>query len=412
MGRRLAVVGVSTNAICGVRDHAELLDAALEREGVAVTRHWLSRDPAALLAAGARMRAWARALERDLRADPPDAVLLHYSVFAYSQRGVPLFVRPTLAALGGARVPLLTVLHEFAYPWRRRGWRGAAWAVSQRTLLTEVVRASSALVLTADFQQRWVASRRWLARRPSVVAPVFSNLPPPTIVGPPFATTVAGLARAATPAGFAPAVTFAGRASAAPGEPSACDRPAVGLFGYSAEGAAVELTLDALRLLADRGVPVELSLLGAPGRDSSAGEMWLLAARTRGVEDALTFSGVVAPQALSDALAACDVLLFAETAGPTTRKTTLAASLAAGRPLVAIDGPSAWLELARAHAARIVPPAAPALADALQELLADPALREAQGARGRAFAQERMSAAGNARIVGELLEEVLAGRGV
>ncbi|HXB65440.1 MAG TPA: glycosyltransferase family 4 protein [Solirubrobacteraceae bacterium] len=375
MGRRFAVVGISTSAICGVRDHAELLDAALERDGIVCTRHWLSRDPAPLRRAGARMRAWTRALERELRADPPDAVLLHYSVFAYSQRGVPAFAMAVPAAARRAGVPLITVLHEFAYPWRRRGWRGMAWALTQRAALIEVVRASAALVLTADFQQRWVASRPWLVRRPSAVAPVFSNLPPATLAGP----------------------------------PNARERPVVGLFGYSAEGAAVELTSDALRQLADLGMPVDLSLLGAPGRDSPPGEMWLSAARARGVEDALTFSGVLSPQALSDALAACDVLLFAETAGPTTRKTTLAASLAAGRPVVAIDGPSAWPELVRAQAAKVVAPNTPALTEALRKLLDDASLRETQGARGRAFAQERMSAAGNARIVGELLEEVLAG---
>jgi glycosyltransferase involved in cell wall biosynthesis len=391
------VVGVSTSAICGVRDHAELLDAALECRGVACTRHWWSRDPAPLRDAGARMRAWTQMLEQQLRADPPDAVLLHYSVFAYSQRGVPVFAVAAPVAARRAGVPLITVLHEFAYPWRRRGWRGTAWALTQRAALIEVVRASAALVLTADFQQRWVGSRPWLARRPSVVAPVFSNLPPARPAG-----------RRTVTCATAPTVTHTGVPSAAPAGPlRARDRAVVGLFGYSAEGAAVELTLDALRLLADRDVPVELSLLGAPGRDSSPGEMWLSAARARGVEEALTFSGVLPPQALADALAACDVLLFAEAAGPTTRKTTLAASLAAGRPLVAIDGPRAWPELARAEAAQIVPPAAPGLADALQGLLVDPELREAQGARGRAFAQQRMSAAGNARIVGGLLEEVL-----
>jgi glycosyltransferase involved in cell wall biosynthesis len=379
---RLAVVGMSPNAICGVRDHAELLAQALERQGIVCSTHWLSRDRAApFAAAGSRMRAWTGALEAELRGgqpdavlrrERPDAVLLHYSVFAYSHRGVPLFVHPVLGALRRSGVPLLTVLHEFAYPWRRRGWRGTAWALTQRAMLIDVVRASTALILTADFQHEWVASRPWLPRRRAVVAPVFSNLPP-TGAGPP-----------------------ADRA-----------RPVLGLFGYSAEGAAVALTLDAVRLLRDRGTPVELSLLGAPGRDSAAGEMWLAAARVRDVGDALSFSGILEPQALADALASCEALLFAETAGPTTRKTTLASSLASGRPVVAIDGPRCWSELARSDAARIVQPTAPALASAIEETLADERLRETLGARGGAFARERMSAMGNARIVGALLEEVL-----
>jgi glycosyltransferase involved in cell wall biosynthesis len=370
------VVGVSTSPICGVRDHADLLADALARQGIGCSLHWLSHSPGSLRGSAARMRAWTAALREELEGEPPDAILLHYSVFAYSHRGVPLFVHPTLSALRRARgVPLLTVLHEFAYPWRRRGWRGAAWALTQRALLVDVMRASTALILTADFQERWVVSRAWLPGRRTVVAPVFSNLPAADV-----------------------------------GPPAERARPVVGLFGYSAEGAAVSLTLDAVRLLADRGVPVELSLLGAPGAESPAGEMWLRAAHARGVAGALSFSGIQEPQALADALGSCEVLLFAETAGPTTRKTTLAASLVAGRPVLAIDGPSAWPELARAQAAVIVSPSASALAGALGEMLADSALRETQGARGRAFAEERMSATGNARIVGALLEEaVLSG---
>jgi glycosyltransferase involved in cell wall biosynthesis len=410
---RLAVVGVSLSSICGVRDHAQLLAQALEQQGVTCSTHWLSRDRVApFAAAGSQMRAWTGALEAELRRERPDAVLLHYSVFAYSHRGVPLLVHPVLRALCRSGVPLLTVLHEFAYPWRRRGWRGTAWALTQRAMLIDVVRASRALIVTADFQHEWVASRPWLPQRRAVVAPVFSNLPPAADVGP--------LRDRVRPVVGPPSAADVGplpdRARPVVGPPSAADvgplrdrvRPVVGLFGYSAEGAAVALTLDAVRLLRERGVPVGLNLLGAPGRDSAAGEMWLAAARARGVADALSFSGILEPQALADALASCEVLLFAETAGPTTRKTTLASSLASGRPVVAIDGPRCWSELARSNAARIVPPTAPALAGAIEETLADERLRETLGARGGAFARERMSAPGNARIVGALLEEVLA----
>ena len=407
---RLAIVGVSLSSICGVRDHAELLARALEQQGIACSTHWCSRDRTApFTAAGSQMRAWTNTLGAELRRDPPDALLLHYSVFAYSHRGVPLFVHPMLRALRRSGIPLLTVLHEFAYPWRRRGWRGTAWALAQRAMLIEVVHASSALILTADFQDEWVASRPWLPRRQAVVAPVFSNLPPAADVGQP-----AGRPHPAGPPQRAdrPHPQDCPQ-PAGPRQRLDCPqtqdriRPVVGLFGYSAEGAGVALTLDAVRLLWDRGIPIELNLLGAPGRDSAAGEMWLAAARTREVSDALSFSGILEPQALADALASCEVLLFAETAGPTTRKTTLASSLASGRPVIAIDGPRCWSVLRRAEAARIVQPTAPTLAGAVEEMLTDKHLRETLGTRGGAFAQERMSAPGNARIVGTLLEEVL-----
>jgi glycosyltransferase involved in cell wall biosynthesis len=299
-------------------------------------------------------------------------VLLHYSVFSYSHRGLPLFVHPTLAALRGARVPLVAMMHELVYPWTHGGWRGKVWALSQRALLIDVMRASSAAIVTADARAQWLASARWLPKRRVLVAPVFSNLPTPQA------------------------------------EP-ARDRPGnvIGLFGYSYQGAAVSLVLDALRLLHDRGGDAELRLLGAPGRSSSAGEVWLTAARTRALEPALSFSGALPGQALSNALAACDLLLFPDAAGPSSRKGTLAASLASGRPIVALDGPNRWSKLIEAEAARVAQPTAPALADAVGALLADAQARETLGARGRAFAEREMGVARSVEAVMSILEGLL-----
>jgi glycosyltransferase involved in cell wall biosynthesis len=130
----------------------------------------------------------------------------------------------------------------------------------------------------------------------------------------------------------------------------------------------------------------------------------------RGVAHGLSFSGTLSPQDLSDALAACDVLLSAEPTGPTSRKTTLAASLASGRPVVALDGPRRWSELIRSDAALVVPPTAAALADATGDLLEDEGRRIALGARGSAFAKQMMSVEGSAEIVARLLEDVVSGR--
>jgi glycosyltransferase involved in cell wall biosynthesis len=377
MGRplRAAVVGISTSRICGVRDHAVLLADALGRENVSCSLHWLWRDDRSFGAGRSEIGAWTRGLAAELDRDRPDAVLLHYSVFAYSYRGVPLLVRPTVSALRSLGIPLVTLLHEYAYPWRRGGVRGTVWALTQRALLVEVMRASSAVVTTADFRTEWLSSRSWLPRRPSVVAPVFSNLPPPTAW-------------------------------------SAADRSSriIGLFGYSYEGAATSVVLDALRLLVDRGVGVQLILLGAPGRPSDAADAWLDAAGKRGVAQALSFSGTLPARDLSEALAACDVLLSAEPSGPTSRKTTLAASLASGRAVVALDGPRRWSELIRSEAALVVRPTAIALAEAVAGLLEDDTRRERLGARGRAFADRTMSVEHSAVVVARLLEDVVSGR--
>jgi glycosyltransferase involved in cell wall biosynthesis len=178
----------------------------------------------------------------------------------------------------------------------------------------------------------------------------------------------------------------------------------LGLFGYSYQGAAVTLVLDTLVLLAERGLPTRLALLGAPGRASPVARTWSEEARARGIEDALEFSDTLPAQALSDALAACDLLLFVDAAGPSSRKGTLAASLASGAPVLAIDGPRRWRELIDAEALAVVQPAAGALADGVHELLADDAARAALGARGRAFADQSMGVPRTAEAVLGLLE--------
>jgi glycosyltransferase involved in cell wall biosynthesis len=372
---RLAVVGMSVSATCGVRDHAGLLADALARENVEAALHWLRRDEQSLPTARAEVRAWTRRLALELERSRPDAVLLHYSVFSYSYRGIPLFVHPVLAVLNSARVPLVAMMHELVYPWMYAGWRGNVWALTQRALLIDIMRSSSGAVVTADSRAEWLASRQWLPKRRVLVAPVFSNLPPPAAV-------------------------------------ALRDRPGrvIGLFGYSYQGAAVSLVLDAIRLLKSQGSDVQLRLLGAPGRSSPTGEAWLAAARTRTLTSALSFSEALPAQALSNALASCDVLLFGDAAGPSSRKGTLAASLASGRPVVALDGRNRWPKLLDAEAACVVLPTPQALADAIGALLADEDRGEALGARGRSFAEREMGVARSAEAVTTLLDGLLGGR--
>jgi len=370
---RVAAVGISTTQTCGVRDHATLLADALGDEGVSCSLHWLQRSEEPLRASRRRIRGWTQALARELRGDAPDAIVLHYSVFSYSHRGLPVFVRPTLSALRATGIPLVSVLHEYAYPWRRRGARGTAWAVTQRAALLGLMRASAAAMVSTDWRAEWLASRAWLPSRRLAVAPIFSNLPPPA------ATT---RAHGST--------------------------PLVGLFGYTYEPATVALVLDAMQRLEQGGVEAQLLLIGAPGGDSPVAREWLDGARARGLAREPGFSGTLPAQEVSNRLAACDVLLSAEPSGPTSRKTTLAASLAAGRPVLALDGPRTWGELIASDAALVVQPRADALAAGLAELLADEELREGLGARGRAFAARTMTSAHSAQLLAGLLEDLLS----
>jgi hypothetical protein len=370
-GVRTAVVGVSAEPTCGVRDYAVLLADALAETEVSYSLHWLQRHDASMRATRSQIQAWARAIGAAIERSRPDAILLHYSVFTYAYRGIPLFVRSTLSPLRRTRVPIITIAHECAYPWGYGVWRGDVWALTQRVGFIDVVRASTALVATTDFRAEWIASRAWLPKRPVAVAPVFSTLPPPS-------------------------------------GPRRSDRQTllIGLFGYAYQGAAMSVVVDAVRLLVESGAHVELALLGAPGRPSAAADAWLQAARIRGVESALSFSGTLPAQGLSDALAACDVLLFADPSGPTARKTTLAASLASGRPVVAIDGPLRWSKLVQSGSAEVVEPTPDAVAEALRALLADEDRREALGARGRAFAEREMSVRRSVEVVAGVLSDL------
>ncbi len=371
-GTRVAVVGISVDDPCGVRDHAVLLGDALAARGATCSLHWLWREEGALGSERAQLRIWAGELARELAGERPDAILLHYSVFAFSHRGVPLLIRPLLTAIAELDVPLVAFMHEYAYPWRLGGARGKVWALTQRLALRELVRASDGLVVSAGVRAGWLDARPWLPRRPTAVAPVFSNLP----------------SSDAQPHG---------------------DGARVGLFGYGHEGVDVATVLDSLRLLGAPAGRPELVLLGAPGSPSPAAARWKREAEQRGLAGALSFSGKLPAQELSDLLAGCDVLLFAERGGPTSRKTTLAASLASGRPVVALDGPSSWDELLAAHAASVVRPQAPAVAGAIKELLGDRDARLQQGERGRAFARRAMSAEHSAQVVAGALARAIDG---
>ena len=367
---RSVVVGMSSTQICGVRDHATLLSEGLGAAGVECSIDWLTRREPSLRGARAEVGAWAERLERDLRLERPDFVLLHYSVFAFAFKGVPLFVHPVTRALRRAGVPVLTIVHEAVYPWTIGGLRGKLWALTQRALLIEVMRVSRGVLVTADFRVQWLDSRPWLAHRPLALAPVFSNLPSP-------------------------------REDARSEGADAT----IGLFGYSYEGAAVSLVLDGLALLREQFADAKLLLLGAPGRPSSASEAWELAARERGLERALSFTGKLAAQDLADALAGCAVLLFVNAGGPSSRKGTLAGSLGSGAPVVALDGPRRWSEIHDGEALRLVGADPRDLADAVAELLSDEEMRDALGARGRAFAERRMSVARTAEAVVGLLAQ-------
>lgn len=374
-GPRLAVVGVSEPGPCGVRDHGRLLADELTREGMPCSRHWLEREQGTLRGALAEASAWTAELPDAVHAEGAEAIALHYSCFATAHRGIPVLAHPLAGALRRARLPVVAIMHELTYPFGRDGLRGIVWASSQRLALLEMLRPVDAVLVTTEERRRWLRSRRWLPRRPVAFAPVFSNLPQPRVM------------------------------SAALSHP---DSPAVlGMFGYPYDSSA-ELVLGALRRLSGPAAPA-LRLIGSPGPDSQSGQAWREGATKMGVAERVSFSGVLDPQPLSDALAAVDLLLFADPPGPTSRKGTLAGSLASGTAVLALDGPSTWAELRGAGAVAIVAREDSAVAEEVARLLGDDRGRAELGARGRRFAESAMGVPRTAAAVRELLGGLAAG---
>lgn len=374
--RSVVMLGASSAPVCGVRDYSRLLGAALANRGVHTVDVWWEIDPEAGL--GQRRRDvsnWLHRLSEATAGAPGAVVVFQYSVFTYGYRGVPTLVPRIASCLARIEAPRVGVLHEFAYPFGRRGLRGTVQAASQRAAFARLYRVLDAAVVTTEERRDWLEARAWLPRRPTVFVPVCSNIPDVET----------------------------------PGGPRSGEAAAVGVFGFASEGYALESVLGAIGRLHRQGIRATLTLIGAPGPRSHQAGRWRAAAAAAGCLDALSFTGVLEPEAVARALHDVDVLVLPDRNGPSGRKGTLAAALAAARPVVAFDGPQRWEALVRERAVAVVAPEADQVADLLEHLLHDPRARAAQGSRGRAFYASHQAPAVIAEKLLEFLESIRAG---
>lgn len=359
---RLLVIGASTTAVCGVRDCAGALEPAFARAGVDVETVWWERGETG-------MRTWTADVARAARR--VDGVLWHYSVFAYGVRGVPVLLGPALAALRASSArPTVGFLHELAHQGGSARTTVHAW--TQRAALAVLVRRLDGLVVAAEDRLRWLRSRRWLPERPACFVPLVSNVP------------VAAAKGAVRNGAFR-----------------------IGVFGFRREALPPEeIVVLAVRRLREHGIDARLELVGAPGSTGPSGTRWREAAARAGCAEALSFTGILEPETLSQRLSSLDAAVFTDYCGPTPRRGTLAALLAHGRPIVAFDGPQRWQALADEEAVALTARDPEALAAELERFASDPERRQKQGERAREFYERRMTAdAAVARMV-SLFEEV------
>jgi glycosyltransferase involved in cell wall biosynthesis len=343
---RIIVVGASTNPVCGTHDYAATLEPYLRSGDTEVETIWWERqvepDPTAWLK---RFESAAASGSR------PAVVLWHYSPFTYGTRGLPLLVPRVVRTLRRAGLPIVLIFHELAHRLDRRGLRGRLQGVSQRVALLPILRSASGAIVTTQDRAEWLSTRRWLPSVPVEFVPVPSNVPRTAFAAP----TPNGALR-------------------------------IGVFGFRSDGHVVDVVTEAVPRASERS---RLVLLGAPGPDSLQADRWRTAAAASGCP--LEFTGVLEPQALSEALSGLDVVVFASSGGPTGRKGTLAAALAHGRPVVAIDGPERWESMVEEHAVVISEHDAGDLAAALALLGESPDLRRRQGERGHDFYRRHQS---------------------
>jgi glycosyltransferase involved in cell wall biosynthesis len=147
----------------------------------------------------------------------------------------------------------------------------------------------------------------------------------------------------------------------------------------------------AIGRVARDGLPLEVVLLGGPGDSGPVAECWRSVFHSHGCSDLLRFTGVQRLQRVAGELAAVDLVVFPERAGPDSRRGTLAAALAAGKPVIALDGPERWEPFVVERALVLVEPSADALEAQLVRLRDDSYLRAEQAARAGAFYNQHMS---------------------
>lgn len=382
----LLIVGVSSTPVCGVRDYARVLGEALVSQDIATTMLWWDRDESwSPIRAFSEFRTWTARLRRFALSERPDWILCHYSAFAWGHRGIPTLVPTAAHALASLEIPVVLLLHEMAAPWRgagrppaagrqrRAGWRQAAQAATQRAMLVPLLSASSGAVVTTEVRLGWLTSRFWLPSLPAIFMPVFSNLPPQPS-GP-----------AAVPASYRRR------------------RPSIGLFGWNDVGVRAALVAESIRLLRQHGFDPRVCMLGASGKNSTAGKAWRLEMSRVGCADALEFSGFLEGDLLAQRLKAQDVLIMASEEGPSSRKTTLAAGLALGKSILALDGPLRWEALVNEKGIMIANDSR-SMAALVERLLTDPELRQGQDGRAGDFYRRKMSPALAAKELANFLQ--------
>jgi glycosyltransferase involved in cell wall biosynthesis len=203
--------------------------------------------------------------------------------------------------------------------------------------------------VTTERRRQWLSNRRWLPRRPVEFVPIPSNLP------------------------------------ATDDDDDDPRGVVIGVIGFASPDAAIPLVADAVRLLRERCRELQLVFVGAPGTDGLASDRWLGVLEASGCSDIAEFNGVRDLQALARDLKRSDIVVLPDCNGPESRRGMIAAALAAGKVVVALDGPETWDLLRRQRGVVLLPEDPEAFASELLRFIADKQARRDQEARAVEF---------------------------
>ncbi|MGP6160008.1 MAG: glycosyltransferase family 4 protein [Vulcanimicrobiaceae bacterium] len=345
----------------GVGDHAaKFARAVLEGgDGMLVLTEGESREFEGVAAQGVGSRwtvpAALRAVVCAARSRA-DAFYVQYTPFAYGARSLA----PLLFSLGARinRLPLGVYVHEAFYPARSARAQSALKSFILAVRDTLVVSLAQR-IFVASQERRAAILKRVPWKRPSnvIVAPFAANIEPPE-----------------------------GRRWA-PG-PRAASRKTLVAFGMVAPRRRLELIVDTIPVLVERGLDVELRIVGRILNMEYAQRLARYARAAR-VDDRIRWLENVDPVGVTQELLSSDAFLFASEYGMIPSSGVLLAGLAHGVPIVGVaaadDDPIFAPVVLSAQAD------ATSLADAIDATLKDVESASARGARGSALYDERFS---------------------
>lgn len=183
--------------------------------------------------------------------------------------------------------------------------------------------------------------------------------------------------------------------------------PLVGLVGRIAPWKGQDVFLRAAALVHDRMPLARFQIIGAPlfGEQEYEGQLRESVAR-EGLDDVVEFTGF--RDNAAELIGNLDLLVHASTTGEPFGQVVIE-GMAAGKPVIATRGGAIPEIVQDARTGFIVPMGdAPAMADAIVNVLSDPDRARAMGAAGRVRVAERFTIAHTAAGVQEVYDQVLA----